>query len=296
MKFIAPLTITDGMLTSSSLPETDYAAWNGATAYTTGERVIRASTHRIYQRLTNGTSPTAPELDAVNWVVVGPTNRWAPFDQAVGSVATSSSTISYVLTPGQAVTGLALLDLSADAVAVDVSVLGTSIYSQTWDPVVSSASIADWFAYFFDSIERRGSLVITNLPAYADAVITVTISGAAPLEVGTLAIGNAYDLGRTLAGTSVGIIDYSNKVTDQFGVTTVTERSYAKRMSANVVVRTSSVSDIAKRLAAVRAKPVVWIGEDTVEATLIYGWCRDWSVDLQYPTISHCSLTVDGLV
>lgn len=296
MKFISPLPITDAMLTASSLPETDHAAWNGATSYTVGKLVIRTATHRIYQRLTVGISAPAPENDPTNWADIGPTNKWAPFDRAVGSVASSASTITYTITPGQAVTGLALLDLSADAVAILVTVGGVTAYSVSFDPVVSSTGVYDWFAYFFDSIERRGSLVVTNLPAFSEAVITITISGSGTLGLGTLALGNAYTIGTTLAGSKVEIIDYSSKTTDAYGVTTVVERGYAKRMSANVVINTASASDIAKRLAAVRARPVVWIGEENIDATLIYGWCREWAVELQYPNISYCSLAVDGLV
>ena len=43
MRYIVPTTITDAMLISSSVAEADYAAWNAATAYTVGNRVIRTS-------------------------------------------------------------------------------------------------------------------------------------------------------------------------------------------------------------------------------------------------------------
>ena len=47
MQFITPVQITDAMLVASSIPEADYAAWNAATSYAEGDRVIRASTHRV---------------------------------------------------------------------------------------------------------------------------------------------------------------------------------------------------------------------------------------------------------
>ena len=60
LKLLKPTTITDAMLTSSTVPETDYTAWNAATAYTLAQRVIRVSTHKVYERLVAGTTATAP--------------------------------------------------------------------------------------------------------------------------------------------------------------------------------------------------------------------------------------------
>ena len=53
LKVIPPVTITDSILLSSSVPETDYAAWNSGTTYSIGNRVILTSTHKIYESLQN---------------------------------------------------------------------------------------------------------------------------------------------------------------------------------------------------------------------------------------------------
>ena len=82
-----PYTITDPVLTSSSVPETDHAAWVSGTTYAAGDRVIRTGTHRIYERLIPGAGTTPPESDSANWLDAAPTNRWAMFDGAVGTRA-----------------------------------------------------------------------------------------------------------------------------------------------------------------------------------------------------------------
>lgn len=299
MKFVPPVTVTDAVLTASSLLEADWPAWSAGTAYALADKVIRTSTHRIYQRLVAGTTATAPELDAVNWRDIGPTNKWSPFDGAVGTVATSDAapTLSYILTPGQACSHLAMLDLSADIVTITVDVPGTgTVYTRTLDRATTLVTISDWYAYWFEPFSRRGTLVVGDLPAYREAVITVIATGTPPLLLGSLLIGSAINMGPTLAGARVGITDYSRKTTDEFGVTTITERAYAKRMSAVVSIATPQVSAIQARLADVRAQPVLWIGEDDIDATVILGWCREFELEMQYPTVSQCSLTVDGLV
>jgi hypothetical protein len=40
MKLIRPVTVTNSVLTYSNVPETDYTAWSGATAYTVSTRFM----------------------------------------------------------------------------------------------------------------------------------------------------------------------------------------------------------------------------------------------------------------
>lgn len=298
MQILVPISITDDMMTASSLAETDYPAWSGATVYAAGDRVILISAHRVYQRLSAGSGPVAPNLDTTNWVDVGPTNKWAPFDRSVGSEASSgaATTLSYTITPGQVVTGLALLDAACDAISIQVTVGGDLFYEKTYSPVLTSdASIGDWYAYFFESIERRASLLDAHLPAFSEAVINITLSGTAPLTIGTLALGRPYTIGTTLAGGRLSINDFSVKSTDEFGVTTLTERAYARRLEANIVIATPSANIVAQRMAEIRASPVIWMDDSPSSPIIIYGWCREWAIEMQYPNISNCSLVIEGL-
>ena len=67
MKAVKPTLITAAMLVSTDATEA-YAAWSAATAYAVEDRVILASTQRVYQRLVAGTTATSPELDAVGYL------------------------------------------------------------------------------------------------------------------------------------------------------------------------------------------------------------------------------------
>ena len=51
MKFVRPITVTEGMIVSYTLPETDYPAWSSSTVYSIGDRVIDTTTHRVYESL-----------------------------------------------------------------------------------------------------------------------------------------------------------------------------------------------------------------------------------------------------
>lgn len=295
MRYIVPTTITDAMLVASSLPEDDHPAWAAPTAYSVGNRVIRVATHSIYERLVAGTTATAPEADAVNWLRVAPTNRWAAFDQAVGTRTSASGSLSFSIAPG-VVRGLALLDLDTESATVVMTVDGVPVYSRTVDPIQTQESCETWYDYFFEAIQRRTAIVLTDLPPYAEGIITVTLTGAgSTVSIGTCAVGTVYDLGTVLISPRIGIIDYSRKVTDDFGATSISERAYARRMSLDVSMPTASVDLATARLARVRARPVVWVASARFDSLSVYGFVKDWSVSIPGQITSTCSLEVEGL-
>jgi hypothetical protein len=293
MKIITPVTITDGMLVSSSLPETDHAAWNPSTSYAVADRVVLASTHSIYQRTVAGVSATPPSLDSANWARVGPTNRWAMFDRATGTLSSGTGSITATIAPGM-VRGVALLDVTGNSVTVTVTNGASTVYTKTVN-LNTGYGVTSWYDYFFGDIVRKSTVVLSDIPPYSACQITVTVDGSGPVSVGTFVAGSLFELGKSRHGTSLGIIDYSVKSTDAYGATTVTQRAFAKRMTVPVVVNAYDVDEVARRLALIRATPVVWIGSETYDQSVIYGFYKDWSVDVAYPTFSHCSLTIEGL-
>lgn len=296
MKLIRPTSITDAMLTSSTAPENDYAAWAAGTAYVTGNRVILAATHRRYEALAASTGIN-PSTDPTKWLDLGPTNRWAMFDARVGTATTRAASLQAVLAPG-AIDAVALIDTDAESATVTLTAGGVTNYTQTQTFNIGGVAIDNWFSWFFEPIGRRTTLLFLDVPVYANGVVTVTIARDNPADTvscGTLLVGRQLSLGDTEHGADIGIIDYSRKETDQFGVISVVERAFAKRMTARVVMATDSVDVIHRALASLRATPVLWIGSESFESLTVYGFYKEFSIDLAYPTVSYCSLTIEGL-
>tara|TARA_R110000782_G_scaffold270373_1_gene370636 strand:+ start:4257 stop:5105 length:849 start_codon:yes stop_codon:yes gene_type:complete len=258
MKLLRPVTITDAMLTSSTAPENDHPAWNAGTAYVTGNRVILASTHRRYEALAASTGIN-PASDPTKWLDLGPTNRWAMFDARVGTATTRTASLQAMLAPG-AVDAVALIDTDAESATVTLTVDGVTNYTSTQSFNLGGNAIDNWFSWFFEPIGRKSTLLFLDVPVYANGVVTVTIARDNPADIvscGSLLLGRQLSLGDTEHGVDIGIIDYSRKETDQFGVISVVERAFAKRMTARVVMPTDAVDDIHRNLAALRATPVL---------------------------------------
>lgn len=302
MKLIRPTVITDAILTSSTVaePESGWPAWASGTTYALNAQSSKSHRRFVSAVASNvGHDPTSTATaDIGKWVDNGPTNRWAMFDQGVGSLTTDTGSITVVLTPGS-IDSLVILDTDAETATVTMTVSGTNVYSQTQSTNVGGAAITDWFLYFFEAIGKKTVLSFLDLPVYPSAIVTVQLNAAnptGPVSVGSLIVGRQLEIGSTEAGASVGIIDYSLKNTDAFGVTTVVERAWSKRAEARCILDTTQVDAMQRELAKVRAIPVVWILEDGFDSLTIYGFFKEFTLDLTYANLSYCSLTIEGLV
>ena len=301
MKVLIPTAATTASLLSSSLaePQSGFPAWAGGTSYGKGAHVTSTATHRLYESVIDANVGHDPAVgDKTYWVDIGPTNRWAMLDEAVGTQSVGTGSIDVTLAPGR-VNSLAVLDTTADTVQVIVTVDGTTLFDETRSTNASGGVIGDWYTYFTAETGRVNSLVINNLPSYANGQVRVIITGdnpSGPVAVGTLLVGKVVDLGITETGPSIGITDFSRKATDDFGVTTVVERGWAKKMTIRSLIETRAVDGIQRTVAGLRAKPALWIGEEGFDSLTVYGFFKDFSEDLALESISYCSLTIEGLI
>ena len=283
----------------STAPENDYAAWNSGTAYTVGTRVILVSTHKIYECLVANTN-FSPDVNLTGttpkWLEISATNKWLMFDSGWGSQTVIETPLTVVLTPSQIFDALALMNVDATSITVNMTVLGVNVYSKT-ESMVTGIDIIDWYGYFFDPIMNKTDIIFQDIPPYSNSVITISIINASSTaKCGNCVIGNYYEMGLTQYGAKAGITDYSVKTVDSFGNTTIVKRSYSKRMSVNLAISGLIIDDLLAVLAMYRSTPIVWIGADNLYTSLIvYGFYKDFEIDITYPTLSYCTLTIEGL-
>lgn len=299
-------TVTGTGMIYSSIAETDHAAWNAGTAYIIGDRVIRTTTttHKIYERVVAGTTATAPESDAINWIEVSPTNRWKLFDESPSTITTSASeTMSYILKPGRS-NSFAALEVDATEIAINVYISGERVYSG-YTNMLNNENVGNWYEYFYEPFYYQTSLAITDLlnaanlelPASTDMIITVTLrkAGSTP-SIGALVTGIVYELGMTQNGMSLSIIDYSRKETNDYGNTILVRRKFSKRLQATFFLYSSKVDVVSNLLTQYRATPVVWIGADNqYNSLVIYGFYRDWNIGIPNNIGSTCNIEIEGL-
>lgn len=300
MKIIKPNVFTDASLISSTVAEDDYPVWVTGTTYAIGDRRIRTQTHRIYERVSAGAGSVAPELDLINWLDIGPTNRWAAFDDEIGTKTTGASPLVLVLSPGMT-TGLILFELSARTAQVTMkdSPGGTLVYEKFID--LDGTIIESFYDWFFTEFEPMTDVVLTDLPGqfYTPELTISLVSTSGNPSVGVLKPGNVIDIGETLSGARVGISDYSIKKKDErFGTIGIVERAYSKKGSFSVITEKSRFNKIFRTLASLRATPCAYIGTESLgyQPLLIYGFFADFYISIEYYAHHLCNLEIEGLI
>lgn len=280
MMVIEPVAITDGVLIASSVPENDFPEWSAGTTYALGDRVIKAAAHRIYESAANGNLGNDPANPAsVQWFALGPTNRWSMFDEALGAPTAADGAISVTLAPGE-VDSVAVVLPVADTVRVEVLQGSLAVYNEVQDVPAGTGKTV---------------LTFLDLPKVGPVQVVVTLEGSGDVSVGEVVVGTLLDLGETEASPTIGIADYSKRTTDEYGVTTIKVRDWAKTMTLRTKLASDVVDDVTTRVAALRARPAVWIGEEGFESLTIYGFYKSFSIDLALPSISFASFSVEGL-
>lgn len=304
MIVVPPITITDAMLTSS-IPEPDASVgevvWNAATNYTAGTRVIRTTTHKIYERIgLAGVDAGLPEVTPSKWVEVGPTNKWAMFDanrssytRAV-SAGTTTITISLVGLNKRA-SAFALLNSNANSLHVTGTNSGNTIFNSTYD-LTNGRFITSYYDYFFAPFRNKSNFLNINLPVNINNSYTFEIVTIAEGKIGGLIIGSSVPLGDIQVGASVGQYNFSKIERDPFGTALLIPRRSVPKTQQKVLTHKNTVNKLLKLREDLNAVPAVWVGlEDTsneyFDALLIYGVYKDFSFNMEYP--DHTTIDIE---
>jgi len=171
----------------------------------------------------------------------------------------------------------------------------TVVYDNTCS-LVSNSGISDWYAYFFEPVVRKRELVEFELPKYSNAILDIFLESSGEMvDCGACVIGQQTIIGDTQYGVRTGIQDYSTKTRDAFGNYSVLSRAYAKRADMTMWVTSGRETYIQDTLSDCRATPIVYVGDEAFGNTVVYGFYKDFTVDISYPTVSICNLSIEGL-
>ena len=295
MFVLKPTVYQESMLVSTTATEV-YAVYSAATTYALSARITYLG--NIYESLQESNLNHTPTTSPTWWLLIGADNRHAMFDQQVSTGTTAGTNLTVVIATGT-IDSFALINLDTDTVKITVrdGLAGAIVYEQTAG--LSGSTLTSWYDYFFiDPLLKRTQVVFRDIPPYLNAHVTLEFVSGTTIAVGSAVWGTLTELGKTQYGARSGIIDYSRKDTDEFGTTTFVERAFSKRLTASVVVENFNLNKVQQLLYSLRAKPCVWMGSDNPlyeEALIVYGFYRDFSTDIGYPSYCLCSLEIESL-
>lgn len=293
MDIVRILPVTPAMVATDAVDADP--AWSGPTTYADQARATHQ--RRIWLSLQSGNTghePGQPGSEAW-WSDAGPSNRWAMFDDEVGTVSTRAGSLSVTIN-GIGAPMVALLNVRGKT-ARCVSVHGAAtVYDRTvqlWDTSV----IADWADYFFAEPEFRGEALFEGLPGVPGQSVTVTVTAAgSSAQIGMCLPGRPFFAGDERFGVQRSGNDYSTVTFDPYGKATIRRRGYAREISTQTRLHNREFDRLARRLDQIASEPVLVLsGRPVAEATIVYGLVS-YSLDLATPRYSYASIDAKGLI
>lgn len=302
MRVIIPKTVTDSVFVSSTLTETEAAAWDTGTTYAADALAMYA--HRVYKSLQASNTGHQPGLtdSAEWWSDQGPTNRWAMFDDKIGTVSVTpsgTSTMTVVLDFGRC-SGIGMFGLNAQSLTLTVKDSSSAVIWTETVALTSDPSICNWLDYFIEPILPRTEYVKTSMPLYTSATIEITVSNpTGTVGVGNLVIGRDRFIGLTKYGAQVGMTDWSKRSTDSFGYTYLKPGNWSKTANVDLHIENSQVDRVYAALTGLRGMATVFVGDNSdtgFDSLTVWGFVADFSTTIEGPQMSACTLEIQGLI
>ena len=303
-----PVTLTDAMLVSSTVPENDYTEWAAATSYVVKNRVMRsvAGVHKNFENLIAGINASLPENETTGatprWLDLGATNRWAMFDDKVGTGARTARllSLSVVLKPGN-INSLYLGNLIGKTAVVTAknATGGTEVYNRTVN--LDGTIIGSFYEWFFTDFAQKTDVLLSDLPnQFHGLEVTITLTAdSGSVSVGVCLFGKAITLGDSKMGAGVGIISYTKKIDDGFGNITVfrPKNPNANRMSLQIMLPKERFSQVFNTLKSLDGILCVYsgAGQDGFEPFNALGFYKDFFITVEYFNHYLVALEVEGV-
>lgn len=274
-------------IASSTLVEPDATlgevAWVSAASYTAGNRVIRTTTHKVYEALSTHTGRSQlPEVDTVYWFEVGPTNKWAMLDYLRNTSSTiPSGGFSMTLELNKRVNAIAVMGAQIPDITITVTSAtgGGTVYGPT-------------------TFEYKTSILVLNIPPYIDAVITVSSVTAG--SVASIVCGTAEEIGYTQKGHTNDAINFSIISRDTFGNSVLVPRRSVPKTYQKILIRKNNLANVLRLRESLNAIPAVWSGlvdssEGYFESLLILGVYKELSITIDNQEYLSATLELEEL-
>ena len=319
MKVISPIFVATNesvasaqpYLTSSTVAEPDTtrtpaeATWVAATSYTVGQRVIRLTTHMVYENILAGVNATLPETDAAlatptRWVRKGATNRYAMLDTLRNSKTTTASPLTVVITPGVRIDSIGLAGIVADTVTISMTSSGSTVYSVTRN--LSTREILNWYDYFFDQFTTAPSVAYFDIPPYTNGIITITVSDSSgAVSLGAVVIGPQTYIGQIQYNAESDEQNFSRIDRTFDGTATLIQRRSIPKVNGSVWSEKNNTNKVRALRTKLNAVPAFWSGLDDLnsdgyfDALLVIGIYKQFKINVDSPMHTVINLEIEEI-
>lgn len=275
MIVLSPITLTDASFLPSSVPAVDTAAgeraWAANEAVAMGEeRNDGSNVYRAAVAIAADVGNKRPSVDTTRWQRMRTTNRWAPFDQYIGSgqVGRRESvpfTIRAPFVKGISIQGMV-------GTRLQITVTNGDGGPNLIPPVDTLLRLPEpgWWNYWFGERTQLRAYKIDGIPMNSSTVVKVVVSGAASafVSIGFLSLGKWVNFGTgkrnygTKWGGKLSVNNYSKRTEEENGEFSLRPWGSAIDLQLGVYIPTADASYVLQELINMKDKPVAVFATD----------------------------------
>ena len=309
---ISDATFLAGGIAEPSGLETE---WVSGQNFAVGDERTRTVKHRVYRCATAITGGTvAPELDSTRWQDMRPTDRYLPLGPQIRTdgklvyqnypLVRTSGDIVYVMAQRYA-NAVAMFGLKGAGWKIEIAPAPGEAVVHTRTGVLMAPATGYWnYAYGQRLVKDR--VLVTDLPIYPNAEITITIMGTgtqtraiSQLEVGKLRFIPGVELQGTGTGFGVNRIPkaFTNTKVEENGGTAVLIYGTSYDMRGTVELRGNQEDGALIQLRNLIGKGAAYTPTlcEGFEQSLVFGVLKSADVVRQSFDTTIADIQIDGL-
>lgn len=315
MYIIVPINAQDRFI-SSTAPETGgYTEYNPATTYVAGDFCKISSLHKIYKCLSStyvdsgGTSHEILNYYPPDWLVTANStypwqeyatdNKWACIDEYVNTLSScDSGEMIYNFDCGGC-NSVALLNLSASSVTLNIYNSDGSLYSTETTETYRHVDTLE--ELFVSPPERKQNIFFKFSLGLSGIMQLVIKNDFGTVRCGVISIGRLKYIGKTTGEVQKIFNNYSSFQTDSLGRTKIAQGFYSYSPKFNVKIEKSLLSSVSKTIIDNRANNIVCVIDNVEDPNLaepellVYGYIAGFTQTLRKTHYSG-ELTIAGAV
>lgn len=262
-------------------------------------RVIRTTTHRVYESLVVSNVGNTPESSPTKWLDVGPTNRWCMFDNLRSTPTVEGTQITISMLLSKRVNSIGLIGLEgATNATISATLPDGTPYSRTVS--LTRRLTLNWYDYFFSTATQISNYVLQDVPGFLGTTYTVTINGTSGLKCGGLIIGYGEYIGSTQRNAASEALNFSSITRDIYGNATMIQRRSIPKINQQLFLETARLNRVLKIREDLNAVPALWVGISDIddpfyESLVIFGFYRTFGITLDNQIACTINLELEEL-
>jgi hypothetical protein len=175
----------------------------------------------------------------------------------------------------------------------------------TEDIATTRYCVSSWWNYYYCPLASELDSTLSNVfhriyPVKGVIRVTITQGYQPHSSVAYMVAGNTNYVGDSLYGASVGLIDYSRKEIDSFGILDLSKRESRQTMDINVSFDTGDTMRINKVARDVLGSVVLFVGDEDedsqIENLLILGLLEDFTTIVDNCTKTEASFNITEVI